>query len=190
MIKIEQESIKSKRCCLMVFDRDGTLIQDDGYVHRVEDLRFLPGVREALELASLHSGSIVIATNQGGIGLGKYGEAQFRLFSLALLAQLKAWGIEIDCILACPHHPSSPKLEMRSCTCRKPGTAMLEEAISSTKTQLNRVAVFGDKQTDVEMARKVGVAGYLISGNLNSYVANWIDSHASQSEVLPKSGLE
>jgi D-glycero-D-manno-heptose 1,7-bisphosphate phosphatase len=161
----------------MVFDRDSTLIQDDGYVHKVEDLRFLPGVREALELASSHGAILVIATNQGGIGLGKYEKTLFQQFSLALLEQLKIWGIEVNCILACPHHPLSPNIEMRRCTCRKPGTAMLEEAITRTGTPLNRVAVFGDKDTDVEMARKVGVAGYLVSGNLDSYVAKWIDAH-------------
>lgn len=187
MIKIEQKSITSNHCCLMVFDRDNTLIQDPGYVYRVEELRFLPGVREALELAMSHGATLVIATNQGGIGLGKYEEAHFHVFSRALLEKLKTWGIEIKMILACPHHTLSPNHEMRSCRCRKPGTAMLEEAIMSTGTQINRVAVFGDKPTDVEMARKMGAVGYLVTQNLYGDVANWIHSHEDRSKFLPKS---
>ncbi|MGH7592922.1 MAG: hypothetical protein ACRELE_03600, partial [Gemmatimonadales bacterium] len=53
-------------------DRDGTLIEDRGYVSRPEEVRVLPGVAGAL-IALEHANVLrIVITNQSGIGRGRY----------------------------------------------------------------------------------------------------------------------
>ena len=48
------------------YDRDGTLVEDPGYVHKIEDFKLLPGVVEGLKKLSKEFIFVVI-TNQSGI---------------------------------------------------------------------------------------------------------------------------
>ena len=60
-------------------DRDGTLIYDPGYVHKIEDLKFLPGAIDGLKL--LRDFKLFIITNQSGIGRGYYTTEDFFKFN-------------------------------------------------------------------------------------------------------------
>ena len=51
-------------------DRDGTLVQDPGFLKDPEDVSLLPGAAEALTLLAGAGYAIVIVTNQSGIGRG------------------------------------------------------------------------------------------------------------------------
>jgi len=177
VIKLNFHPIKSNHCCLIVLDRDNTLIQDDGYVHKIEDIRFLPGVTQGLRNATHHGSAFVIITNQGGIGLKKYQEADYLKFTNEMINQLDNLGIYINYVLACPHHPDSPDVTKQKCKCRKPNTAMLQEAISLMKIDQNRVAVFGDSRRDLIMADKLGIRSYLVDNNLENLLTSWINSH-------------
>ena len=164
-------------CCLIVLDRDGTLIHDAGYVHKVEELEFIPGVIEAMQLAQNHKALIYIVTNQGGIGLEKFNLDQYLIFNEAFIEKLESENISIDCVIACPHHQNSNKRIFRDCECRKPKSEMLKLAMKLSGVNQEKVAVFGDSERDLIMAKNLEVASFSVKNNLRDQIQTWIENH-------------
>lgn len=137
-------------------DRDGTLVEDPGYVHRLEDFALRPGVVSGL--AALQAGGfrLAIVTNQSGIGRGYFERADFERFQAHLLDVLAGAGIEIDATFVCPHAPGA------GCACRKPRTELLEEARRSLDADLARSWVVGDSPRDIALARAAGCRSVLL----------------------------
>jgi len=168
-------------CCLIVLDRDNTLILDNGYTHQIADLKILPGVIDGLRTAVEHGSKLAIVTNQGGIGLKKYTREQYKAFNSEMVKRFQAEGVSFDLIVACPHHPNSPHSIMQMCKCRKPGTKMLETAIKyfGMGQRVERVLVIGDSASDLLMAKSLSVPSSLVNGDLDATVGKWIASHNS-----------
>ena len=140
-------------------DRDGTLIADRGYTHRLEDYQALPGAVEGLSSLRQAGFRIAIVTNQSGIGRGYYGEEDFLRFQAHLLRDFAAKGVEIEASYHCPHRPDA------GCECRKPAGGLLERARRELGAQLEQSWVIGDQPSDVELARRAGCgAVYLLTG--------------------------
>lgn len=140
-------------------DRDGVINVERDYVYRIEDFALLPGVVEALQLLQRAGYALVVVTNQGGIGLGKYTEADMHKLHAHLRAMLTEAGVRLDGIYHCPHHPRSPRPEMRGpCDCRKPAPGMLLQAARELRLDLSRSFLAGDKGGDVAAGRAAGVA--------------------------------
>ena len=130
-------------------DRDGTLMVDVGYCSRPEDVRLLPGVQEGLAKLKSADLSLVIVTNQSGLGRGYFDETAFWRVQQALDAQLGP-GL-IDAVYFCPDHPdfSSPR--------RKPGPGMLLEAARDLKLHLGESYLLGDRDSDIEAGLAAGL---------------------------------
>ena len=58
-------------------DRDGTLNEEVGYLHRPEDVVLIAGGPEALARLNALGIPVVVVTNQSGIGKGRYGWEEF-----------------------------------------------------------------------------------------------------------------
>lgn len=138
-------------------DRDGTLIENgEGYRHKKEDLRFLPGVVEGLrDLESKYL--LFIITNQSGIARGYYTEKEFFVYNNELLRQLGQANINIIETYFCPHHPNS------LCQCRKPNPFFILEAAKKYSLDLSESWMIGDAYSDIEAANAAGVKGILIA---------------------------
>jgi D-glycero-D-manno-heptose 1,7-bisphosphate phosphatase len=134
-------------------DRDGTLIEDRGYAHRVSDCHLLPGVAEGLQRLRSAGFGLVIVTNQSGIGHGYFTRPDFDRFQEHLLDVLRSEGVEIDAKFLCPHGPDE------GCACRKPAVGMLEQAQESLSADLTRCWVVGDAERDIEMGKRAGCQG-------------------------------
>lgn len=137
-------------------DRDGTLVHDVGYLHRLEDYRLLPGVREGLRALARAGFRFAIVTNQSGIGRGYYDVAAFDAFQARLVADLAACGIRIEASFFCPHLPDA------GCTCRKPAPGLLHEAARTLDADLARSWVIGDRASDAELALRAGCVGAVL----------------------------
>jgi histidinol-phosphate phosphatase family protein len=137
-------------------DRDGTLVRDVGFGHRVKDYELLHGVTEAL--ASLRDAGFrfAIVTNQSGIGRGIFAEEDFERFNARLLEDLASAGIDIEAIYMCPHLPDA------GCACRKPSPASLLAARDRFGVDLERSWVIGDHVLDVELAANAGCRGIMV----------------------------
>lgn len=140
-------------------DRDGTLNEDSGYVHKIEDFKLLPGVIEGLNLLK-EKYLFFIITNQSGIGRGYYTEQDFWKFNFKLLEQLEKNGIKIEKTYFCPH------TKEMNCDCRKPKTKFLEEITVEYEIDLNQSWMIGDHPSDVEFGKNAGCKTiFLLTGH-------------------------
>ncbi len=135
-------------------DRDGTLMEDTGYVRRAEDVRVYPGTAEALAILKAAGFKLVIVTNQSGIGRGMFSETDYHAVHDALLRQL---GPElVDATYFCPDHPDTATDR------RKPAPGMLLEAAREHGLDLAQSFMVGDKAADVETGRRAGLAASIL----------------------------
>lgn len=143
-------------------DRDGTLLADPGYLHRIEDYALLPGVIEGLRTLREAGFGLAIVTNQSGIGRGYFAQAAFEALQAHLLADLERGGVRIDASYFCPHLPDA------GCACRKPATGMLLRAEAELDADLAQSWVIGNAPSDVELARRAGCRAIRVGGEAAS----------------------
>ena len=138
-------------------DRDGTLIEDRGYVYRTEDLQFLPGVVEGLKRLREHFLFFII-TDQSGIERGFYTIDDFYRFHGFFLNQLRHQDIEIEQTYFCPHVDGGD--------CKKPSTRHINEATRLYEVELTKSWTIGDHPSDVVMGKSAGCSTvYLLTGH-------------------------
>lgn len=139
-------------------DRDGTLIDDPGFLADPALVRPLAGAAQAI--ASLTRAGLlpIIVTNQSGIGRGLISEDQYHAVRAKVETVLSGDGGRIAASLHCPHAPTVTG----PCGCRKPGTDLYHEAAQRFDLDFTRCWWVGDRLTDVEPARVLGGRGILI----------------------------
>src|SRR5262245_32694071 len=102
-------------------DRDGTLIEERGYLDRLDWVEVLPFVPDAIRLLNRAGYVTVVVTNQAAIGRGIIDEAFLKDVHAELDARLKKGRARIDAYYFCPHHPDATVDGYRQvCGCRKP----------------------------------------------------------------------
>jgi D-glycero-D-manno-heptose 1,7-bisphosphate phosphatase len=144
-------------------DRDGVLLYDNGYLARLEDLRWYSCAIEAVRWLNRAGFLVFVLTNQGGIGLGLYSERFVRDTHDVMAKSLEAGGAHVDEWFFCPHHPRATIEALRmTCDCRKPEPGMVRAAQSARAIDLTRSFVVGDKATDMKLAQRVGARGVLV----------------------------
>ena len=147
-------------------DRDGTLVRDTGYPHRVpQDYALLSGVPEALLRLASAGWRLAIVTNQSGIGRGLFDTAAYERFAAHLVADLGAHGVEIAGSFHCPHAPDA------GCGCRKPRPGLFFAARDALGADLAASWMIGDASRDVEAARAAGCRGAVLVGD--SVASDW-----------------
>lgn len=165
---------QSSRRFAVIFDRDGVLNVDHGYAFEPEKLEWMPGARAAVARVNAAGAVAVITTNQSGIGRGYYTEDQMHAFHAEMLRQLAVEGARIDRIYFAPHHEDAPDARYRVADHpdRKPNPGMLLKALADFAVAPSDAIMIGDKPSDMEAARRAGVAGFLYrGGDLDAYVS-------------------
>ena len=147
-------------------DRDGTIVEDPGFLHEPEKVKLLPGAAEAIRRLNTADYRVVVVTNQSGIARGRYTVDDYEAVQRRLGELLAAHGARIDGAYFCPHHPqlSGP------CDCRKPGLKLFREAAQAFDIDFSRSWWVGDRLSDVQPARLLGGQGILVTtgeGNLH-----------------------
>lgn len=158
-------------------DRDGVLIEDSGYPYREEHLLLIPGAAEAVRRLNGLGFIAVIVTNQSGVARGLFSEAEMHAFNALLVRRLAAQGARISAVYACPHHHEArdPAYRHPDHPDRKPNPGMLLRAIAEHHIDPARSFMIGDKDSDIEAARRAGVPGFLFEGgDLNAFVHDLI----------------
>ena len=144
-------------------DRDGTILDELGYVTPGTEVRIYPFSAAAIARLTAAGFPVVVITNQGGIALGMYDHDFVEATHAQLARTLAKDGAEIAGWYFCPHHPEGIVAEFTgACECRKPGTGMLESAARELKLDLSRSWVVGDQWRDIELARRAGAQGILV----------------------------
>ncbi len=140
---------------VLFIDRDGTLIEEpsDQQIDSLAKLRLLPDVIPAL-LQLRDAGYVfVMVSNQDGLGTASFPEPTFREPHEFLRNLLISQGIRFEAEFICPHFPAD------GCDCRKPKTALLDNYLKSNALDLEHSYVIGDRETDLQLARNIGVTG-------------------------------
>lgn len=150
----------------LFLDRDGVLNLDLGYVHRPEDLVWIPGAREAVAAANAAGWWVFVVTNQSGVARGLYDLAAMHRFHAAMSEQLAEVGGRVDAFYACPYHPDAVIEAWRRVDHpdRKPNPGMLLRAMAEHPVDRGGSVMIGDKESDLEAARRAGVRGALYDG--------------------------
>ena len=142
----------------LIIDRDGVLVSDKVYVHKIEDLEILPGVIEGLKKFQNAGFRFVVVTNQAGIARGLFTTEDMNKFNNELLRRLKAKGIKIEKIYHCPHHPEFSG----NCECRKPNVGMARLAEKEFEFDASNAIFIGDKDSDTKLGKNCGGLTVLI----------------------------
>jgi D-glycero-D-manno-heptose 1,7-bisphosphate phosphatase len=149
-------STPSRRAAFL--DRDGVLIEDRGFVHKLSEAVFLPGAIEALRQLQQAGYLLVVVTNQSGIARGLFTEDDYQRLTHHLRERLAAEGVRLDCVEYCPHLPDAAVERYRlDCSCRKPQPGMIERAGRALSVDLSASILVGDRPSDVEAGRRAGV---------------------------------
>jgi D-glycero-D-manno-heptose 1,7-bisphosphate phosphatase len=146
-------------------DRDGTIVVDKHYLSDPDGLELLPNALDGLrELRDLGA-RLVVVTNQSGVGRGYFPAEVIEPMNERLRELLAEGGVELDGIYVCPHAPDD------GCACRKPGSALFEQAADELGLDLGESFVLGDKEADVEAGRRIGATPILIGGDADDLLA-------------------
>ena len=140
------------RLTAVLFDRDGTLVEDVPHNGDPDRVRVVPGVRAGLRLLRAYGVRTGVVTNQSGIGRGLLGADQvYRVNRRVeeLLGPFDGWFV-------CPHHPGA------GCRCRKPRPGLVLAAAQRLGVPPAACAVVGDIGADMWAARAAGARGVLV----------------------------
>lgn len=147
-------------------DRDGVLNRNFGYVHRPDQVEWVPGAREAVCLFNDRGYYVFVVTNQSGVARGYYDEAAIHRLHAWMAAELREVGARIDGFEYCPHHPEgSVAAYAVACRRRKPAPGMIEDCLACWPVDRTGSFLIGDNPSDVEAAAAAGIEGHLFGGD-------------------------
>ena len=147
---------------VLFIDRDGTLALEpkDYQLDAFEKLIFYPQVFTFLgKIAKELDYSLVMVTNQDGLGTDSFPENTFWPVHELLLKSFEQEGIVFEEVLIDRSFPedNSPN--------RKPKTGLLTSYIEDKQYDLNHSYVIGDRLTDMELAKNLGAKGIFIAND-------------------------
>jgi len=140
---------------VLFIDRDGTIIVEppDQQIDSLQKLALLPDVIPTLAKLRDAGFTFVMVSNQDGRGTASFPEETFREPHDFLQRLLASQGIRFDAEFICPHFAKD------NCECRKPKIGLLKDFLRETAIDRANSYVIGDRDSDLELARNLGVAG-------------------------------
>ena len=137
-------------------DRDGTIIADPGYLKDPDDVRILDGAIAGIRALRSQGLTVVVVTNQSGIGRGLFSWDDY--FAVADRITSLLGDAVPDATFACPHYPPATG----PCDCRKPGLKHYHDAAGRFGLDLSHSTWIGDRITDLTPATRFGGRGILV----------------------------
>lgn len=151
----------SPRRGAVFLDRDGTVIEDTGYLHDPALVTLLPGAAEGLATLARAGWPLVVISNQSGIARGLYGPEAFELTMQRLRELVAEHGVTFLDVYFCPHLPQITG----PCECRKPGVKLFRFASHAHNLDLGASWFVGDRWRDVSPAIALGGRGVLVDAD-------------------------
>ena len=145
----------------VLFDRDGTLNKNYGYVFKFAKFKWLKGSIEALKFLKFLNVKILVVTNQSGIGRGLYTKKDFYKLNRLINKNLKIHKTKIDKFYFAPYYKFSKNKNFRkNKNLRKPNNGMLMRALKDYKISRKNCFMIGDKKSDLLAAKKTKIIFY------------------------------
>jgi histidinol-phosphate phosphatase family protein len=157
----------------LFLDRDGTIIEDRGYMGDPALVRLIPGAAEALAALAREGWKLIIVSNQSGVGRGLIGPRQMEAVHSRFLELMRSLGVPITDSLFCTHAPQD------ACACRKPSPLLLARAAHEHSLDLSASWMVGDREADILCGRNAGCStiwlsnkGFRVPHDLPDFIAN------------------
>jgi imidazoleglycerol-phosphate dehydratase/histidinol-phosphatase len=149
---------------VLFIDRDGTLIEEppDEQIDSLQKLALVPGVIPALLRLQAAGYTLVVVSNQDGLGTASFPTPTFEEPQAFLRNLFASQGIRFDAEFFCPHFPKD------GCECRKPKTGLLDGYLKDNPIDRERSYVIGDRDTDLQLAANLGIGGIRLAGKGHS----------------------
>lgn len=147
---------KGKSAALFL-DRDGVINVDKNYVYRIEDCEFVDGIFELCCKAKEIGYKLIVVTNQAGIAKGYYTEQDYAILMNYMKQEFFRQECPLDDVFFCPFHVAGKGEYQRDSEDRKPNPGMILKAASKYSLDLNNSILIGDKDSDIEAAKKANV---------------------------------
>jgi imidazoleglycerol-phosphate dehydratase / histidinol-phosphatase len=135
-------------------DRDGTLLWEPPEGEQIDSLakfRLLPGAIEGLAALRRQGYSLVMVSNQDGLGTPSFPRDAFEAPQAELVRQLAEKDLAFSEVFVCPHRAGD------GCACRKPLTGLVDDFLNRTPVDLHSSLMIGDRDSDLQFAANIGV---------------------------------
>lgn len=138
----------------LFLDRDGVVIEDHGFVHRIEDVIFQKGMLELGRFFTALGWKIIVVSNQSGIARGFLKAEEAEAVHRFIAEKFSFHRISVTDFFYCPHYPpiTGP------CRCRKPEPGMFLDAAEKHSVDLSGSIMVGDKGSDMAAAAAAGIS--------------------------------
>lgn len=145
-------------------DRDGVIINNSNhyYIYKTEDVSFVEGIFENLQLITSKGFELFIVSNQGGIAKKEYTKDNVNAVHQFITDEAAKYGVHFRDIYFCPHHDT-----IAPCLCRKPSSLMIEKLMAKYDVDPEQSLLIGDNITDIQAAESAGIRGIKIDANQN-----------------------
>jgi len=153
-------------------DRDGTILEEVGYLNHASRFRILPGAAAAIARLNRADYPVIVVSNQSGVGRGYFPESVVTEVNTLMQKELAKENARLTAIYYCPHVSLPP------CDCRKPQPGMAQRAAKEHGLDLTRSLFVGDRHSDIELGHRVGGRSILVrtgygEGEFAWHVAGW-----------------
>ena len=135
-------------------DRDGVINEkapEGAYITRWEDVRFLPGIAEAIAQLNRAGFQVIIVSNQRCVAKGLITTGELETLHRRIVEWLGARGAVVNAVYYCPHEKTQP-----SCDCRKPAPGMLLQAAKDHQIDPPQSWMIGDSESDLKAGHAAG----------------------------------
>ena len=157
----------------LFLDRDGTVIEECGYLSDPALVRVLPGAADALTALASEGWKILVVSNQSGVGRGLIAADQMEAVQSRFLEVMQSHGIPITASYLCTHTPED------QCQCRKPLPYFLERAAAEHAIDLSASWMIGDREGDILSGKNAGCSTiwlrnemFPVPDDLPAFIAN------------------
>jgi len=188
-------------------DRDGTIIQDRGYIAGPDLVRLQPGAAEAIGRFSRLGHRVVLVSNQSGVARGLFTEEDLRAVHARLESLLLAEGARLDGAYYCPYLDGEDAVVeeyRKDSALRKPKPGMLLQAAEDLEIDLGRSWMIGDSACDVAAGLGAGCRTILLrragadpddpacrptyAADTLREAADLVERHMNDDETNPRAG--
>lgn len=147
----------------LFLDRDGVIVEEVHYLHKIKDVVLIDGAAQLIAKANRNNIPVVIVTNQSGLAREMFTWQEFNQVQERMLSLLhQKSGAFIDAVYACPYHKSGISVYHHPAhEARKPNPGMILRALKSLPIDASQSWIIGDKASDLGAGKNAGLLGGL-----------------------------